>query len=140
MPRIEACKNILIYKDLLTADPSPFYYQLNGIGFQPDEIIVRNITATGGDTGDDYNVYYIYCDLLDNDQILGTFLGGGVSTSPQNYCSSPQSVFKVNRPISATSTICIRIEPNDTSTTVGVDRKLSISLDFIKYKEKTKKK
>ena len=142
MPRIEACRNVTICEDLTALDPCSFNVPIS-LGFQPDEVIVRNITANGSaDSGSglvDYYVYLIRCDILDY-ATIGTFSGYGRDDAPQSYTSCPQTVFKINKPISATTFIHFDIFSDPDTLAGAIERTLSVSLDFIKYKEKKRKK
>jgi len=140
MPRIEACRNITILQDLSVPDGMTFDVKINGIGFQPDEVIIRSINAVTKDPlADNYGLYLIYSNIT-NDDILGTFAGYGLNTAPTTYSSNPQTVIKINKPMSAISDIKFRIQADQSTMADSMDVMLSISLDFIKYKEKTKKK
>ena len=142
MPRIEACQNATFVLDLFNQNVCSFDIPFS-LGFQPDEVIVRNITANGSAEADalfhDYNVYTIHCDVLNN-VTLGTFTGFGRVDAPQSYVSCPQTVFKINKPISGTTSIHIDIYDSTGSIASLVDRILTVSIDFIKYREKPKKK
>lgn len=147
MSKIESTRNLTIHQNLNPADSATFFAPINAIGFEPDEIVVRSIVANGGfidPDGDanatDFHVYLIYCDLLENDQILGTFTGSGWARYPQPFVSNPQTTFRIQKPIASVSSIGFRIQSNKTTAETQVNRILSISLDFIKYEDKKNKK
>lgn len=140
MRKIESTRNLTIHQNLNPADSATFYAPINTIGFEPDELIVRSIVANGTGLANDFNVYLIYCDMIESDQILGTFTGCGDKDIPQPFTSNPQTTFRIQKPIASISSIGFRIQSDKTTAVTSVGRVLSISLDFIKYEDKKNKK
>lgn len=140
MSKIESIRNVTIYQNLAVPNGTIFYAPINTIGFEPDELIVRSIVANGTGLANDFNVYLIYCDMIESDQILGTFTGCGNQEIPQPFTSNPQTIFRVKKPIATIQNIGIRIQSDKTTAVKTVDRILTISLDFIKYEDKKNKK
>lgn len=132
LTKLEANKNVMIYQSMVT--PVNNFTAKVHVPFTPDYMIVKLINYTSVTT-DLQATYAIYCDLVSD--FIGSFSVTQVVTGapPQLMWSlpvSPQSMFKINKPVTSDINFSLQVIPNVAAATLGGI--IAIHLDFVKLK------
>lgn len=123
MSKIQCVKNVFVLADLDTT--ATFTYNVNGIGFQPDEMIVKSIALSQATPTN--NIYLVWCDLVQG------FIGSAMDSST----NTPYTIFKMSQPISGLQQIQFKMYSAYSTAVASItDTNIAIQLEFVKYNNK----
>lgn len=129
--RYQIIKNVAIYNDL-THSPTSWYQNTN-LHFVPDEMIIRQITYHGPNTGD--GAFLIWCSAI-NDYIGSFSVSEATGFTTVSITCAPNTHIAL-LPNSINQTLQFQIHSISGSGTPVTDSTLTgtiiINLDFVKY-------
>ena len=135
MSNIENTTNVMVYTDLVTN--TDFYQSINVLN-KPDACIIRDISYSGV-AADLSGIYFIWCDIAND--FIGSFVVNSIATQTNAFSSSPQSHITFGSPLTNVSQVHFTIFYVSSGTKnvlpcgVFLAGKLSINMDFVKYKK-----
>lgn len=126
---VEDVKHVVVFQCISNAGtPKPnFTWNQNNIQFQPDFVIIRQITLNYGTTNT--NVYVLSCDIT-NDPIASFCPSTGVSFHPQTLIATKKPIQQMTFSIGQVTTTNTLGTPTMAGTWM-----IAIEMDFIKLKK-----